>query len=96
MLCDTWLRSLVKNLRTQPRLMTAAEAEEAQRLREERKKLKEEKRALKDKEGEAAGGGTKSEAAKKKAKAKANKAAKAATDLLTAEERMNEFMSKFR
>lgn len=122
LLCDTWLRSLVKNpLKTQqPKLMTTAEAEEAQRLKEERRKLKEEKRALREKEGaaasgtgaSAAGGGAggssaavtikgktqgTTAAAKKKAKSKANKdkGARAVGDLLTAEERMNEFMKKF-
>ena len=51
-LCDTQLSSLVKNpIKTlQPKLMTTAEAEEAQRLKDERKKLKEEKKAQKDKE----------------------------------------------
>lgn len=57
-LCDNLLSSLVKNpLKTlQPKLMTTAEAEEAQRLKEERKKLKEEKKAQRDKEAEGAQG----------------------------------------
>lgn len=86
--------------------MTVAEAEEAQRLKEERKKLKEEKKAQRDREaamaeGSAAAasgkGATGGQAAttKKKTKNKANKGAKAVGDLLTAEERMNEFMKKF-
>jgi len=115
LLCDTWLRSLVKNpLKTQqPKLMTTAEAEEAQRLKDERRKLKEEKRALRGKEGAGgagpgaaaapgekivkggAAGAAATAAAKKKAKNKASKGVRAVGDLLTAEERMNEFMKKF-
>ena len=44
-LCDTWLRSTIRCAPPkQPKLMTAVEAEVAQRVKEERKKQKEEKR----------------------------------------------------
>lgn len=108
-LCDSQLSSLIKNTvqNQQQKLMTAAEAEEAQRLKEEKRRLKEEKKAQKEKEKEAEGGAAGGAVAptneqnkdkKKKPKNKTNKAAKgakAAGDLLTAEERMNEFMKKF-
>lgn len=100
-LCDTWLRSTIRCAPPkQPKLMTAMEAEEAQRVKEERKKQKEEKRAQKAKEttaGNTGAGGAGSNTdgtTKKKKKAGKNKGA-SAVDLLTAEERMNEFMKKF-
>jgi len=55
-LCDTWLRSTIRCAPPkQPKLMTAHDVEEAQRIKEERKKLKEEKRLQKEKEALAAG-----------------------------------------
>ena len=67
--------------------MTAAELEEAKKIKEERLKLKEEKKALKALEPDAPKKDQPKEGAKKK-KIKNNGAAK----LLTAEERMNEFI----
>ena len=97
-LCDTWLRGTIHNFfsKQQNKLMTAAEAQEAQRIKDERKRLKEEKKAIKE-----AGMGEIDAAAqavianKKKAKA-AKKAANAAGQLLTDQERMNMFMNKFK
>lgn len=100
-LCDTWLRSTIRcQPPKQPKLMTAMEAEEAQRIKEERKKQKEEKRAQKAKEaaagntGAGGAGGNADGATKKKKKSGKNKGA-SNVDLLTAEERMNEFMKRF-
>lgn len=73
--------------------MTAAEAIEAQRVKEERKRQKEEKKAAKD-----VGIDTEAqnaEAKKKKSKT-AKKGADAAGRLLTDQERMNMFMNKFK
>ena len=88
LLCDTWLRGTIKQQSKIQKLMTPGELEEAEKKKEERKKLKEEKRALQKDEPVSTKDVSKDLKKKKKT-------GKTAADLVTNEERMNEFMKKF-
>jgi len=80
-LCDSWLRGTIHNFfaKQASKLMTDAEIEEANRIKEERKRAKEEKKKAREEEG----AGQADESSKKKKKAKKVGAA-GVPDLLTA------------
>ena len=92
LLCDAWLKSTIHNFfsNQNERLMTRADAEEAQRRKDERKKLQAEKKLQKSLEEKPADGSANPALNKKKKKTKQQ--GLHAGDQLTAEEKMNEFM----
>lgn len=91
-LCDTWLRGTIYQFFSiqKNKLLTAAEQEQANKLKEERKRQKEEKKKLN--EGKEAEDKGKADAGKDQAKKKKKKQGGANPDLLTSEERIKLFM----
>lgn len=92
-LCDSWLRGTIHTYysKQQTKLMTPAEIEKANKEKEERKKQRLEEKKLKDQERGPAPNQKGDDTKKKPKKKKQGNA----PDLLTEEERMNEFMKKF-